>query len=358
MAALEFRRGIPKKTYRYSNFVDLLDVDSVEEAIGFEPLTQTGEEDTGYCPDFWGLHTNGDTTGKFSINREKRVYNCWVCGGGSFLDLAMHTQNLDQEAAEEWLHQFVEGELDDDQIKDRLKQRLYREAKGEKAPLPFFNERVLDRWLTTDHPWLEERGITEEVAREYRLGFNPEAMKRPPKKGKYEDEEPYVGPAIVLPHFFGGKLVGWQHRWLDDDRPEFVKKYTNTSDFPKDETIFNYDAALRAQQHPVVVVESVPSVLFIESCGIPAVALFGGTITDTQKKLLRRFHQGVLIGADNDKAGIKSRAVLTRYLKDFIPVEWAPLVGEEGSKDDLGDLDMEDLYDHLERSFLPVATGL
>lgn len=346
------------KRPRYSRFADRIDVDAFEDAIGFDVVSQTRTEDTGYCFDMFGLHAHGDTTGKFSINREKRVYNCWVCGGGSLLDLTMSLNDMDSEQATEWLLQFVEGELTPDESGSRLLDKLHERNHEEKKPLPIFNPHVLDRYDQEGDllfEWAAGRGISLPVIDEYRIKYNAQAMKRPPLKPKYQDEDLYVGPAILLPHFFKGNLVGWQYRWLDDDRPEWVKKYTNTVDFPKDETLYNYDHAKR-QQHPVFVNESVPTALFLESAGLPAVSTFGGTVTEDQKKLLRTFQQGVILAADNDKAGIKSRDELTEYLVQFIPVEHAPLVGEENSKDDLNDLapDYEALYDHLEGCYTPL----
>lgn len=88
-----------KRKLRYGHFANRIDVDEFEQAIGFDPIKSTHDEDTGHCFDFFGLHTHGDTTGKLSINREKRVYNCWVCGGGSLLDLTMNKLDVDAEAA-------------------------------------------------------------------------------------------------------------------------------------------------------------------------------------------------------------------------------------------------------------------
>src|SRR4051812_48300346 len=60
---------------KYSEFVDLLDVESLMSDIGFEPLHVDNRGNyVGYC--LWPEnHTNGDTTGKFAIHPEKKVYN-------------------------------------------------------------------------------------------------------------------------------------------------------------------------------------------------------------------------------------------------------------------------------------------
>jgi DNA primase len=85
---------------KYSEFVDLLDVESLMADIGFEPLHQDNRGNyVGYC--LWPEHhTNGDTTGKFAIHPDKKVYNCYVCGGGSLLSMMMELNGWDSETAE------------------------------------------------------------------------------------------------------------------------------------------------------------------------------------------------------------------------------------------------------------------
>ena len=93
---------------RYSDFENRIDIDAFEEAIGFEPIETRSGNDVGHCPDWQGLHSHGDTTGKFAIHRDKKVYNCWVCGGGSILSLAMEINDMDMQEATDWLFKFTE----------------------------------------------------------------------------------------------------------------------------------------------------------------------------------------------------------------------------------------------------------
>jgi DNA primase len=321
---------------RYSEFWDRINVDAFEEAIGFEPTDERNGNDVGFC--IWPEnHSNGDTTGKFGIHREKRVYNCYVCGGGSLLSLVMELYDFDVDEATEWLYQFCEEDRrSDNEFVDEFL-ASFEDTQKRIATLPYFNERVLEQW---DEPvpawWLDERGISPETVKEFNLRFNS-AMRRPaPQKGRFSEADDYTGPAIVLPHYWKGRLVGWQCRWLDDDRPEWVPKYTMTTDFPKESTVYGYDQAMPAPC-PVVVLESVPSALFAHSCGHPSVATFGSNVNDAQLRLLRRFGPGVILAHDNDNAGIKWRDSLTEYLKRYIPV-WhlPPVSGEPGA--DIGDI--------------------
>lgn len=322
---------------QYKDFADRIDVDQLEEELGFEPISQSGSEDRGYCPDIWGLHKNGDTTGKLAINRDKMVYNCWVCGGGSILQLVTALKGWDVEEATEWLYQFTR--LSSQSKEDFLTEIDGRLQTEEHHPtsLPYFNTAVLDRWQES-HSWFDEREISDEVRIEFRIGFNPKALKFN-KGGSYE------GPAIVLPHFWKEKLVGWQLRFLDEDRPKWVPKYDNTTDFPKS-TVWGLDFARKVKDPPIIV-ESVPTALFLLSEGHSAIATFGGGIKPEQIRHLRCFQQGVILAPDNDSVGTKWASALTKELEQFIPLYQLPMVDGEGA--DLGDLSPDELETHLAR---------
>jgi DNA primase len=345
--AREHARSVVK--LRYSEFAHRLDIDALEEALEFDPIESKDGEDRGFCILPYNAHTNGDTTGKFSINREKKVYNCWVCGGGSLLDLAMATQDLEMEPAIKWLYQFANHEETDDEFLSHLDELLSDPA-DQKRPIPYFNARVLDRWSSEEHEWYGERGISEDVRERYGLRYAPLA------KRTIKDEE-YVGPSIILPHFWRGRLVGWQQRWLEDDRPRWVPKYTMTPDFPKNETLFGYDQAMEANV-PIIVCESVPSVLFLVSEGYAAVATFGSSVDEAQKKLLRRAPKGVILAPDNDEAGFKWTNSLANYLENYISVSILPVLDDIGS--DIGDLAIqpEILPVYLEEAYNTVDTAV
>jgi hypothetical protein len=305
---------------RYEDFVRQIDVDAFELAIGFEPLTQDRGNDIGHCV-FPANHKNGDSTGKFAIERDDRLYNCFVCGGGTLLQLVQILHGLDTTKATEYLYQFAHGErLDDDEFADDLVAQLFDDGE-EKHSMPVFTTHSLERF-TGPTDYFLTRGISEEVIHRYGLRYSDHVTKRD-----------YEGPASIWPHHWMGKLVGWQYRWHDYPDIPFGK-WTNTMDFPKATTLFNYDEALRATE-PVIICESQGTVLFLASYGIPAVAYFGAKPTEVQLKLMRRFGQGVILAPDNDLNGDTLIDVATSYLERFIPVSITGFVDGEGA--DLGD---------------------
>lgn len=354
-----------REKLRYADFADRINIDALEDAIGFTPEYQRGDNDVGFC--LWPEnHAHGDTTGKFAIHRDKLVYNCYVCGGGDLLSLAMETQDLDVDEATHWLYQFCEEDMrSDHEFVDEFLS-AFEDAEERIETLPYFNERVLDRFREEEIPlwWLAERQITPEVAQDYGVYYSSRIERQPPPRGKFSSDDLYVGPGIVFTHHWKGRLVGWQTRWLDEDRPEWIPKYTNTRDFPKETTIYGYDQARRSPD-PVVIIESGPSALFSISHGHPAAATFGSNVNPAQMRLLRRFTQGVILCPDADKpskdggkpAGIKWRDSLTEYLKRYIPVWHLPPVGSKAGAD-LNDLALQDspedaLNEYLSKKYMP-----
>jgi DNA primase len=324
--------------HRYADFRDAIDVDAFEEAIGFTPSRREGENDIGFClwPD---NHKHGDTTGKFAIHRGKKLYNCYVCGGGSLLSLAMELYGFDVDEATVWLKQFANSSAQSDASFQAYLLELLEDLESRQETMPYFNPRVLERF-NDDRSYFHERGISTEIMDKYHLCYSNRTMKSAPIKQKGDEkikiDEDYYGPAAIFPHFWQGKLVGWQSRWMEyPDTPKWLAKYTNTTDFPKSTTLFNYDEALKAAR-PVVVVESIPTVLFLASFDIPAISFFGSQPKEPQLRLMRRFHHGVILAPDNDDVGDKMVRVTTNYLEPFIPVWHAEKVeGEPGA--DLGD---------------------
>lgn len=336
----------------YSRFARRLDVDGVEEALGFEPIRREGDEDVGYCL-FPERHAHGDTTGKFSINRSKKIYGCWTCGGGSLLSLVMELEDLDDEEATEWLYRFADGEEDDDGLANEIAEILG--GREEPRPtLPYFNPRVLDGRLgNRDHPWL--RQFDPVILDWFNVSYDPRARTRNPETG-----ESYVGPGILFPHYHNGKLVGWQTRWVADEIPAWLRKrkYTNTIDFPRRFTLYGYDvvsSSLEGSQ-PVHVCESGSTTLYMWSRAYPTLGTFGGAVTPEQVKLLRRFQGGVILAPDNDdgsrwwldgrrdRKGRKVKPSLVEQLEAYVPV--TVVDPPEIAKGDLRDLG-DDLDEHL-----------
>lgn len=241
-----------------------------------------------------GVHTDQDKNPTASLNYQKLTYNCLGCGASGgllwFIATCRDETSLD---ARRWLEKTagLGG-----QVLELAKMLQFLDAvyaRPAALPIPTFSAKLLKGW-DFQHPYfLEARHIPEETYKAYRLGWDPRTDR------------------AVLPHFWYGKLVGWQTRqmpfaWrsvpLEADSSEIHSgmanspKFHSSPDFPKDSTIYNHQPGRRA-----VVTEAMLSVLRHEHA-YHAEAVFGAKVTDLQIRRLVK-HDEVVLWMDNDRAG-------------------------------------------------------
>ena len=310
----------------YNVIAETIRLDEVLNALGVHVERIRNGNHWGDCP----IHA--DDNAHFSINEDTLLWNCYVCNeGGRLPKLIIRVLELEDDQfdsawqkAVEWLIPFSDGELADDSDNEEHAKRMDRiwnkvetkvtRTRGEQMPV--YSERVLGDLEEVPLELLDKWNIFHQATMHaFRVGLDPER-----KRGDY------VGPAIVIPHFFKGSLVGYQERWLapEDERPRYVPKYTNSDDFPKKSTLYNWDRASKAGDY-VIVVESAMSVIRLWELGYDAVATFGASVSAPQIRMLRSFDKGVYLSYDNDSAGKKAIKDLTDKLAGEIPVRVLPL---------------------------------
>lgn len=245
-----------------------------------------------------GQHRDQDRNPTASLNYQKLTYNCLGCGAsGGLLWFIATCRGETSAEARLWLEETagLGGQVLELDAMLRFLDAIY--AKPAKIPIPSFSKKMLDGWAF-DHPYLTEgRGIRADMCTRFRLGWDSTVDR------------------VVVPHFWKGKLVGWQSRKLPadwrsvevaGDSPEIHSgrsgspKWFSSPDFPKDVTVFNYDR--RAEE--AVVMEAMLSVVTHEAA-FHGEATFGATVTESQIRHLIK-HERVILWMDNDKAGWKA----------------------------------------------------
>lgn len=321
-----------------------LRIEEVVDALGISVVQKRGNEWTASCP--LPSHAGADKNPSFGINVEKMVYQCFACGGGSIIGLVREIEGMEYEEALEWLLPFSDADSEDsnafvEQIVGYLN-RQPKMAESRKVDLPYFSPKVIDPYIENVQDikeWLDDRHISLKVAKQLKIGYDPAHERRD-----------YTGEAVIIPHFVKGQLVGYQERWLDENRPKKIGKYTNTSEFPKGDTLYNFDDALARKEQPPIIVESALTVARLLSSGYSSMATFGASVTDRQIKKLRAFDH-IILSYDNDEAGNKAVTHLVKGLEDYCYVEIVDPI--KMSKGDLGDLDDAALDRHLESHVSP-----
>jgi DNA primase len=133
------------------------------------------------------------------------------------------------------------------------------------------------------HPYLSERGVTEETAKTFGVGFFP-------GKGSMHDR-------IVIPiHNPNGELVAYAGRSIDGSEP----RYKFPAGFHKSQELFNLHRV--KGEVSVVLVEGFFDCMKVTQAGFPCVALMGASMSKAQEKLLGDFGH-VVVMLDGDEAG-------------------------------------------------------
>jgi DNA primase len=134
------------------------------------------------------------------------------------------------------------------------------------------------------HPYLGERGLTEEIVKTFGVGFFP-------GKGSMHDR-------IVIPiHNREGELVAYAGRAIDGSEP----RYKFPAGFHKSIELFNLHRV--KGEVSVVLVEGFFDCMKVSRAGFACVALMGSTMSKKQEELLAEHFGHVVVMLDGDEAG-------------------------------------------------------
>lgn len=309
-----------------------LDARQVLEHYGAENVTETRSDRYGPTLVHSCLldrvephHANGDAHPSAWVNVETGLYCCSVYWTGDLFHLIQKLEGQeDLRDIMPTVGGMLAGARDSVQYQAEI-EALFADPVYS-VDIPGYDERVLNPWLKI-HPYMRDvRGISAEAHQELMIGYDDRANR------------------IVFPHWWQGKLVGWQKRAIptiidDDDRPLWpgtevpYPKYKNSSGFPKSETLYNYDAVKMCGERDIVVVESPMSVakgVVLQQRNV--VATFGASVSKEHIRLLRDFDR-VTVWFDDDTAGQKGERKLIEGLYRHTDVQ----VIESDPGMDLGD---------------------
>src|SRR3954454_5472435 len=159
-------------------------VDRLKDAIDMVDLVGTrtdlrrvGTRWTGLCP----FHE--ERTPSFSVNAEHKLYHCFGCGeSGDAIKFVRETESLDFVDALEALAERYSVELkreEEDPEAERRRLRRERLLKLIDRTATYYS-RVL--WEAPEaeaaRAYLAERGLAEEVLRDFRVGYSPSGWDR------------------------------------------------------------------------------------------------------------------------------------------------------------------------------------
>jgi DNA primase len=294
-------------------------------------LNVKGVRATGFCP--LATHRGKRNSPSFSVDLDRGVWKCFGCGKqGNCFELALRLQGFNPDHRNE----LREGAL-------KLRDVFFSKGLSQQSPKivskvvdkPTLTNQPMDfelQSLDATHPYLRERGFTEETIAHFGLGFTNRGM---------------LKNRIAIPlHDPLGQLVGYAGRLTRDDQiSEKNPKYLFPGNRERDGKVLQFRKSLLLYNaHQIVepvdhlfVVEGFPAAWWLRQakyCNV--VALMGSSCSEEQGKLIveRVKPDGkVWLVPDGNEAGVRCAYDLFATVSPYRFVRWLRLAENEQPTD-------------------------
>ena len=300
----------------------------LEVISSYISLKKSGANHQGCCP------FHAEKSASFNVNPARGIFHCFGCGaGGNVVTFVMKMEGLNFPQAVKFLAkragvEIPERELNDvEKRKQSEKDLLYQISDIASA----FYRNILESGEAgaEGRRYLETRGVDEETAATYRMGFAPAGwdalVKHLQKKGVSLEKAEKLGllrkkeggggyydlfrnRLLFTISDLQGRAIGFGGRVMDDSLP----KYINSPESPiyrKSEVLFGLDLAKRGIQESgnAIVVEGYFDHLALYCAGhTNVVATCGTALTQQHLKVLKRYSERAYMLFDGDSAGQKA----------------------------------------------------
>jgi DNA primase len=298
-------------------------------------LKKRGKEFVGLSP------FKNEKSPSFTVSDEKEFYHCFSTGEhGNIFDFLMKTKSLGfgeavkELAAEAGMPQYKFSSMDTE------KEKRFNTYKNIfKKYSDFFHQQLFKPENNQALSYLEKRGLSENIIKEFNLGYIPwqnnfyeklltkfsEAeitltglYYKNEKTNKFIDR---FNSRIIFPInnltsetiAFGGRII----------RESQMAKYINSPEtefYKKGRTVFNLDKAkaLRSETNEAIIVEGYMDVVSLYASGVKNTISNSGTaLTDSQIELIWKFFSSPIICLDGDQSG---QSAALRIAEKLLPL--------------------------------------
>ena len=305
-------------------FIDdlLARVDIIDIIDSHVPLRKAGRNHQALCP----FHE--EKTPSFTVSQDKQFYHCFGCGAsGTVITFIMEFSGLGfVEAIEDLAARYnleiprEAGYQPVSKHHDDLYELLEQAAQFYQRQLQGRDGRAID--------YLEKRGISGAVIKDYEIGYAPPGWKnlvnalgksaaakaRLVEAGmiKNRDNDGYYDhfrSRIMFPiRDQRGRMIGFGGRVLGEDTPKYLNS-PETPLFHKGRELYGLYHARRKNKQPerLYIVEGYMDVIALAQYGVDnAVATLGTAATDNHLEKLYRVANQIIFCFDGDEAGNKA----------------------------------------------------
>ncbi len=291
-------------------------------------LQKKGREHSGLCP------FHNEKTPSFTVNEDKGFYHCFGCGEhGSVFDFVMKVENLSFPEAVERLagEAGMEMPVDTPEDRERAKRAATHYDVLEKA-CAYYEKQLRLPAGRTALSYLQNRGVTEDAIRNFRLGYAPDNRSglRGDLVREGAAEQLMIEAGLLIQpddrsrspydRFRGrvmfpipdqkGRVIAFGGRILEDGKPKYLNS-PETPLFHKGRTLYGLSQALvpARKKQQLVVTEGYTDVIALHQAGFDTgVAPLGTALTEDQIQLLWRVTREPHLCFDGDAAGQRAAA--------------------------------------------------
>ncbi len=312
-----------------AKLLEIKDAAPIAEVIGqYVRLTPRGRYLVGLCP------FHAEKTPSFTVYPERQIFHCFGCGAGGnvFTFLMQYLRLTFPEAVAELAQRYgIPLNLRKDLGAGQARQTQQRQAcfRVNERAAGFFAETL---W----HPhkgapareYLARRGLPEEVARAYRLGYAPDAWRLlvqalGTQPGEVEAAlqlgliiqkaggghyDRFRG-RLMFPIFdIQGRVIAFGGRIIGEGEPKYLNS-PESSLYSKGRQLYGLFQAKEAirRHNLAILVEGYMDLLALRARGIePVAATLGTALTRDQLRLLKGYTSRVVLVFDADAAGLKA----------------------------------------------------
>jgi len=323
-------------------FIDDLrrQADIVRIVQDYVTLKKTGANWSARCP----FHK--ETKPSFSVNPAKEIFYCFGCQkGGSVFNFVMEIERV---AFPEAIKIVAEKsgvplpKMEDDGRFEARKRDSDQVIELNQWALQWWQDQLQSKAATSVRQYLKQRGLTDETANTFRLGFAPDSWEALSthlrQKGATQEQLEKSGLVVkkdeggsydrfrgrlIFPVFDAqGKPIAFGGRTLD---PDGEPKYLNSPETPaytKGRHLFGLNLTRDEIRRNgfAILVEGYLDLIVPYQFGVKNMAASLGTaLTPEQVKLIGRFARKVVVNYDGDRAGVQAakRAIETLLAEDL-----------------------------------------
>jgi DNA primase len=307
---------------------EIRDRASIREVVSdYVTLKKTGKNYRGLCP----FHS--EKTPSFMVNEEKQIFHCFGCGtGGDVFTFLMKIGQFSfpqtiEELARRYAVELPRRELSPGQKKEMAKRDLLFQI-NQIASDYFHDLLIRKREGEPGRKYLAQRGLTQEVIEEHRLGFAPDRWDGLVQhlREKKASLEMAWELGLILPKkregwydLFRGRVifpildlqqrvVGFGGRLIREGLPKYINSQ-ESSIYHKGDVLYGLPMAKRfaSEKDCAIIVEGYFDLLTLHQYGVrQSVATLGTALTSQHIRHLKRYTHQLITVFDADQAGVQA----------------------------------------------------